>query len=67
MDQSLGQKIDKNRCGPQFGPDQRVQRGWHLDEINMAGWINDSGKRCQMVEDVNLQLGSEEWLVRRHL
>jgi hypothetical protein len=30
-------------------------------------WVNDRGKRCQVVEDVNLQLGSEEWLIRRHL
>ncbi len=31
MDQSLGQKIDKNRCGPQFGPDQREQRVGYLE------------------------------------
>jgi hypothetical protein len=29
-------------------------------------WINDSGKRCQVVEDVNLQLISEEWFIRHH-
>ncbi len=33
MDQSLGQKIDKNRCGPQFGPDQKVQRGGYLEGL----------------------------------
>jgi hypothetical protein len=26
-----GPKLDKNRSGPQFGPDQRVQRGGHLE------------------------------------
>ncbi len=29
----LGQKIDKNRCGPQFGSDQRVRRGGSLEGI----------------------------------
>ncbi len=33
MDQSLGQKIYKNRCGPQFGPDQRARRGEHLERM----------------------------------
>jgi hypothetical protein len=32
MNQSLGQKNDR-RCGPQFGPDQRVQRGGHFEEM----------------------------------
>ncbi len=27
----MGQKIYKKRCGPLFGPDQRAQRGGHLD------------------------------------
>ncbi len=30
-DLNLGQKIDKNRCGPQFDPDQRVRSGGHLE------------------------------------
>ncbi len=30
-DQSLGWKIDKNRRGPQFSPDQRVRRGGHFE------------------------------------
>jgi hypothetical protein len=30
-------------------------------------WVNDSGTKCQVVEDVNLQLESEEWMIRRHL
>ncbi len=50
-----------------------VQRGGHLassekgqDSI-IIGWINDNSKRCLLVEDVNIKLGSEEWLIRRHL
>ncbi len=57
--------IDKKMRGPQFGPDQRVRRGGHLEGIKKG--VNDNDKRCQVVEDVNLQLGSEEWLIRRHL
>jgi hypothetical protein len=30
-------------------------------------WVNYCGKRYQVVEDVNLQLGSEEWLIFHHL
>ena len=30
----FGPKIfGKNRCGPELGPDQRVQRGGHLKKI----------------------------------
>jgi hypothetical protein len=34
---------------------------YHLDGLMIVA------KRCQMVEDSNLQLGSDEWLIRRHL
>jgi hypothetical protein len=57
MDQSL-----IRRCGPQFGPDERVRRGGHREGMKMgrtafhSRWIYDSGKRCQVVEDVYLKL-----------
>ena len=50
-----------------------MKRGGHLEGSEkgqdgvIIGWINDNSKRCQLVEDVNLKLGSEEWLIRRHL
>ncbi len=41
-----------------------MQRGTHLKGMKR---ITDSGKRSQIYEDVNQQLGSEEWLIHRHL
>ncbi len=35
-EQSLGMKIDKNRCGPQFGPDEKVHRRGHLEGMKMG-------------------------------
>ncbi len=71
-DESLGQKIDKKDAGHGL-----VQINGCKEEGNLKEWkgqdcfslecIHDSGKRCQMVEDINLQLRSEEWLIRRHL
>ncbi len=50
-----------------------MQRGGHF-EVSEKGpdgiinrWIDDNSKRCSVVEDANLELGSEEWLIRRHL
>ncbi len=68
----MSQKIDEKRYGQQFGPDQRLRIEGHLgnekgQDCFSFRCINDSGKICQMVEDVNLQLGSEEWLIRHHL
>ncbi len=36
MDLSLGKKIDNNRCGPQFVPDQRVRREGHLEGMKRS-------------------------------
>jgi hypothetical protein len=50
-----------------------MQLGGHLEgsEKEQDGiiirWINDNSKRCYLVKDVNLKLGSEEWLICRHL
>ncbi len=58
---------------PLVGPDQKVRRRVHIEGMKRGRtalslrWINDSGKRCHVVEDVNLQPGSEEWLICRHL
>ncbi len=52
---------------------QRVRRGGYLKGMKRGRkayhlrWFNYCGKRCQVVGDVNQQLGSEEWLIRRHL
>ncbi len=61
------------RWKPQFSLYQWVRGGGgtlrneKVQDCLSLRWINDSDKRCQVVEDVNLQLGSEEWLIRRHL
>jgi hypothetical protein len=62
---SLDQKIGKNRCGPQFGPDQRVQRGGDLEGIKRGRTVYHLDGLMIMSEDANLQLGSIEW-IRHH-
>jgi hypothetical protein len=64
MNQSLVQKIDKKirstvwsrSKGAKRRAPRRNEKG--QDCLSLR-WFNDSGKRCQVVEDVNLQLGSE--------
>jgi hypothetical protein len=44
------------RCGPQFGPDQRVRRGGHLgrnekeQDCLSLRWVNDSGKDGKLLK-----------------
>ncbi len=40
----------ENRCGPQFGSDQRVRRGGHFEVMKrvkmlIIRWINDNGQK----------------------
>ncbi len=50
-----------------------MRRGGHFEgsekgpDVIIIRWIDDNSKRCKVVEDVNLKLGSEEWLIRRHI
>ncbi len=60
-------KLGSEKCGPEFGPDKRCKEEGTLNEGSEKGqdsifirWINVNSK------DVNLKLGSEEWLIRRH-
>ncbi len=72
MGQSLGQKNDKKMRGTVWSRSKGANRtyfeGMKRGRTALSlRWVIDSGKRCQVVEGVNLQLGSEEWLIRRHL
>jgi hypothetical protein len=51
MDQSLGQKIDKNTCGPQFDLDKKCKEVGTFarsekvqDSIFLSLWINENSK-----------------------
>ncbi len=46
----MGQKIDENR----FGPDQRVPRGGHLEEMKGAGLLIISEGLTIMAKDAKL-------------
>ncbi len=67
----MGSKIDKD--AGQDGPDKRCKEEGTLKEVKkMPDGIvircnNDNSNRCKLAEDVNLKLGSKEWLIRQHL
>ncbi len=70
----MGDKIDKdaNQDGPDKGCEEEgtfegSEKGQDSIINYHLGWINDDSKRCLVVEDANLKLESEEWLIRRHL
>ena len=68
----MGHKIDKD-TGHSLVQIRDAKRRGHFEgsEKGQDGviirWINDNSKICLLVEDVNLKLGSEEWLILRHL
>ncbi len=63
IDKEVNQDGSDKRCEEE-GTLRKVKRGQTALSFR---WINDDSKRCLVVEDANLKLGSEEWLFHRHL